>query len=306
MRYSLLLILLLNGFILISQVHEDKSVCKINCDKEINKENVKVITSKMQSGNLAKLVAKAKKNKFSIRFVFVEEGTFESITVRKKKIKRVLKDLNRAFKKAKFKFSSHSIEVLQSNLFIEDLARNDRNIYIKFSNEHDLEDIITVFILDHAKDFCTFTDNSISCSRTGGFSFILSTIANNIVVSKFDLEDPKIVAHEMGHFFGLYHTFEEDLFGKDNFSPNDCKTSGDCLCDTPPDPGTVFETYVNYSTCEMIGFTDENENEYKPMLENYMSYYKPCYLTEYKFSPQQIMVMKLAGQLEIRNKFSKN
>ena len=107
MRYPLLLILLINGFNLYSQVHEDKSVCKINCDKEINKENVKVITSKMQSGNLAKLVAKAKKTKFSIRFVFVEEATFESISVRKKKVKRVLKGLNKAFKKAKFKFSSH-------------------------------------------------------------------------------------------------------------------------------------------------------------------------------------------------------
>jgi len=55
----------------------------------------------------------------------------------------------------------------------------------------------------------------------------------------------------------------------------------------------------------MIGFSDEYDNEYKPMLENYMSYYKPCYLTKYKFTPQQIMVMKLAGQLEIRGKFAK-
>jgi len=90
-------------------------------------------------------------------------------------------------------------------LFIEDLSRNEGNLYVKFSNQHDLDNVITVFILDHAKDFCTFTGNSISCSRTGGFSFILSTLANNIVLSKFDLEDPKIIAHEMGHFFGLYH-----------------------------------------------------------------------------------------------------
>ncbi len=306
MKYIVFLFCFCNLSFLFAQVHEDKSVCKINCDKEINKENAKVISSKMQSGNLAKLLAKAKKTNFPIRFVYVEDGTFESINVRKKKIKGVLKNLNKAFKKTKFKFSTHTIEVLQSTLFIEDLSRNDRNIYVEFSNKHDLEDVITVFILDHAKDFCTFTGNSISCSRTGGFSFILSTLTNNVVISKFDLEDPKIVAHEMGHFFGLYHTFEEDMFGKDNFSAQDCNTTGDCLCDTPPDPGTVFETYVNYSTCEMIGFTDENDNEYKPMLENFMSYYKPCYLTKYKFTPQQIMVMKLAGQLEIRKKFSEN
>jgi len=70
MRYFLLLIFSINGFVLLSQVYEDKSVCKVNCDKEVNTENAKVITSKMQSGELAKLLAKAKKTNFPIRFVY--------------------------------------------------------------------------------------------------------------------------------------------------------------------------------------------------------------------------------------------
>src|SRR5450432_297275 len=37
-------------------------------------------------------------------------------------------------------------------------------------------------------------------------------------------------AHEMGHYLGLYHTFE----GLD-CSNNDCLTNGDHVCDTPPD-----------------------------------------------------------------------
>ena len=124
-------------------------------------------------------------------------------------------------------------------------------------------------------------------------------------MSKFDLRDSKIVAHEFGHFFGLYHTFEESLFGKDSFDPDQCATTGDLICDTAPDPGSIFEVYVNYTACEMIGLKDLSGNEYLPIIENYMSYYKPCYLTEYSFTEQQEMVMKMSSQLPIRKKLSR-
>ena len=165
--------------------------------------------------------------------------------------------------------------------------------------------MITVYVLNHSQEFCTTVDNSISCSRTGGFSYILSRRANNIVVSQFDLSDQKIVAHEFGHFFGLFHTFEEHVFGKDNFVSTDCDKRGDRICDTPPDPGTAYEIYVNYSTCEMRGFTHENGNDYKPLLDNYMSYYKPCYLKKFSFTPGQLDVMKVAATQPFRKKFIK-
>ena len=163
--------------------------------------------------------------------------------------------------------------------------------------------ILTIYVLDHSKDFCTISDHSISCSRTGGFSYILSDRTNNVVISRFDLLDQKILAHELGHFFGLYHTFEEALFGKDDFNPENCHLKGDRICDTPPDPGALFEIYVNYSICEMKGFKTKDGHEYKPKLENFMSYYKPCYLKEYQFTPQQKMVMQKASMLSIRQKF---
>lgn len=158
--------------------------------------------------------------------------------------------------------------------------------------------------MQHKKEFCTVTSTSISCSKIGGFSFILSNRTSNIVLSQFDLKDSKIVAHEFGHFFGLYHTFEEQLFGKDQFSDKDCYLVGDRLCDTPPDPGAVFEVYVNYSDCSMIGLTNSAGAHYDPLIENYMSYYKPCYLKEFSFTNEQIMVMQLASNFPLRAKLT--
>ncbi|MEJ7588024.1 MAG: M43 family zinc metalloprotease [Ferruginibacter sp.] len=49
---------------------------------------------------------------------------------------------------------------------------------------------------------------------------------DGIVVSAFG----NLVIHEMGHYLGLYHTFE----GR-NCANNECTTDGDRVCDTPPD-----------------------------------------------------------------------
>jgi len=127
-----------------AQVQEDKSVCKLNCDKEINTENAKLISSQMGMIDLKKIVAKAKKTKFPIRFVFVEDETFESASVRKKQIKSLINGLNKAFRKTKFKFSIHKIEAIQSFLSIEDLSTNENNIYVEFSKRHDLDNYISV------------------------------------------------------------------------------------------------------------------------------------------------------------------
>ena len=50
-----------------------------------------------------------------------------------------------------------------------------------------------------------------------------------------------VVIHEMGHYLGLYHTFEGAC------TNNDCTTDGDRVCDTPPDQSTAY-TSCNTST----------------------------------------------------------
>ena len=75
-----------------------------------------------------------------------------------------------------------------------------------------------------------------------------------------------VAAHELGHYFGLYHTFEE---GCNN---NDCLADGDRVCDTPPDNSTAATacgTIVNScSTDTQSGFSSDQPD----MTSNFMDY----------------------------------
>ena len=293
------------SFLTAQTVLETKNWCVLDC--EISKEdlsNIELIHLKLKNDSIK--IASLSENmlRFPLRIGVVQKDTTK-IGIKEIVVRKAIDDLNKSFKPVGFSFYLESVDIIVSGYSVEELSRNAFNLYDDFSAAYDKENTISVYILDHEDDFCVDNEGAISCRKIGGFSYIFSNRANNIVLSRFDLEDQKIVAHEFGHFFGLYHTFEENVFGKDNFDESQCHLLGDRICDTPPDPGAAFETHINYSACKMVGWKDENGNEYHPMIENFMSYYRPCYLKEFKFTEGQIKVMRLAGLSDIRKRFSR-
>ncbi|MEM9822363.1 MAG: M43 family zinc metalloprotease [Bacteroidota bacterium] len=289
----------------LAQIVEKKDWCTSKCDAAGDeKKNSKMVHDCMHNDSIMQHVQTMDLMRFPLRFGIVQQQS-NGIDSSKAKIHLAIKQLNQAYAPANLEFYVERVEAIPSSLSIEDLSADAYEPYIQFSKAHDLPDLISVYVFDHAHEFCQITPTSISCGRTGGFSFILSDITSNLVLSHFDLTDQKVVAHEFGHFFGLYHTFEEAQFGKDDFDESRCEEIGDGICDTPPDPGVVFEVYVNYSNCEMIGLENKAGKAYAPLINNYMSYYKPCYLKPYHFTPGQIQVMKIAAQSSLRKKFSR-
>ena len=74
------------------------------------------------------------------------------------------------------------------------------------------------------------------------------------------------IIHEMGHYLGLYHTFQGGC------TNTDCSVDGDQVCDTPPDASTTAigcdQTMNSCSTDVLSGFTtDQND-----LIQDYMDY----------------------------------
>ena len=283
--------------------HKERNWCVLNCDPEIHTENIGLVYGYLDNDSIMQEALSLPTIHFPIRFAYVVEDV-ASLEPDMPFLNKVIMDLNHSFRNTGIEFNMSEVVKIQSDIKLEQLSSNAFQLYDHFSNQYDLPDIMTVYVVDYDRDFCRTTETSISCSRVGGFSYVLSGLTSNLVMSQFDLKNPIIVAHEFGHFFGLYHTFEERLFGKGSFDPELCNLTGDLICDTPPDPGTAYEIYVNYATCEMIGHEDRNGNSFEPIINNYMGYYKPCYLQEFIFTPQQEFVVRLASRLQIRKRLS--
>ncbi len=87
---------------------------------------------------------------------------------------------------------------------------------------------------------------------------------DGIVVTAFGA----LMAHEMGHYLGLYHTFEGL-----NCANNNCATEGDRVCDTPPDASynnsvSCTQPQNSCSSDTLSGFTVNVPD----MISNFMDY----------------------------------
>lgn len=121
----------------------------------------------------------------------------------------------------------------------------------------------------------------------GGFAFFPSSSGQTFdgAVFRADIYWSGLIAHEAGHYFGLYHTFQG---GCPN---NDCSADGDRVCDTPPKGASGYGT----GSCAAPGDdcnTDDDDlsvaNPFRPVgaggmgnqndgLENYMDYSAACW-----------------------------
>jgi len=97
----------------------------------------------------------------------------------------------------------------------------------------------------------------------------------------------ELFAHEMGHYFDLYHT-HETMFGVECPSGNNGSTAGDLLGDTPADPGLIDydrRTYRVDANCVYNNSAATPANcdttPYKPPTRNLMSYSRGVCLTEF-------------------------
>ena len=109
------------------------------------------------------------------------------------------------------------------------------------------------------------------------FGGITDPDAGGIIMKKgCTLAGSKALTHEMGHFFGLLDTFQDN--GAELVNGDNCESEGDLICDTPADPytlGVTLNLYLDLAIpCRFIfSGTDANGEFYTPDVGNMMSYY---------------------------------
>ncbi|MVM39925.1 hypothetical protein GO730_23810 [Spirosoma sp. HMF3257] len=142
------------------------------------------------------------------------------------------------------------------------------------------------FVNQGLSGFAYYPDNAIYSTR----SFILAGQYTNA-----DYVSDLTIPHELGHNFGLIHTFgnsngtsfTDELVTRG--AGANCSSAGDLICDTPADPYTYGSNYtINVNGCPQYNpdnlIRDANGDAYLPSITNMMSYYSAC---THDFTPGQ-------------------
>ncbi len=90
-----------------------------------------------------------------------------------------------------------------------------------------------------------------------------------IVIANGCADNQSTLAHEIGHYFDLFHT-HETAFGTECPDGSNCGSAGDLLCDTPADPNLT--DLVNASCVYTGNETECDGQSYNPDPTNIMSY----------------------------------
>lgn len=165
-------------------------------------------------------------------------------------------------------------------IFMENFQFND------FVSEDELDEMLAMYYRPNTINlYLTQNVDHAPFGQVGGFAALPG--GDDIIVMRKStmVDQSQTLVHEMGHFFGLYHTFETE-FGDEFVDGSNCEETGDLVCDTEADPNDEADN-LPFPDCNYDGFPeiDDNGDYYVPPTNNFMSYFSnDC---RCRFTPQQ-------------------
>lgn len=181
-----------------------------------------------------------------------------------------IQDLNERFLSANLRFVRYDAPnyVRDSRFYFFEKAEEET-----LARRYEVPNVINVFCVGQM-EYC-------------GYAYFPGSRQSNRVVMHQDcFENGTTFPHEIGHFFGLFHTHGKSNEGTtdeaagrgwdlNNNDILDCEEFGDECCDTPADPNLWLHRDFCLPDCapsEYFKLTDEYGDAYNPMVTNLMSY----------------------------------
>jgi hypothetical protein len=212
---------------------------------------------------------------------FINTTSSENLIIQTQNIET---KLNSIFKEAKINFivnpnvyylaSTYSIDTIYNNIEI----KNELISQKKFNKNNR----INIYIVPKGKSLNGYTN-----VLTENFSNYKKTSLNYIFINEKALSNNSTLLHELGHFFGLQHTFGKsplELSTDEKPDGSNCISAGDFICDTPSDPNGKID-----ENCNFLGLKNGLSYLVTPDVYNFMSYYpSKCKM---RFSNTQLKLM---------------
>lgn len=154
-------------------------------------------------------------------------------------------------------------------------------------SQHYTNDVINVYFANTASVNGTVVCGYSQFPPSDDYAVIGSACATN----------GSTLAHELGHYFGLFHT-HGDISQGELVDGSNCSSDGDLICDTPADP-VLNSGNVNTSCVYTGTAVDANFMAYTPDVTNIMSYSRK--VCRNSFSAEQYFVINNVMQTERSN-----
>ena len=224
-----------------------------------------------------------------LKFVAFNSGKTASLT--QAEVNLAVANLNKAFQPMGIEFfSCHPPLNVLSSPYGSYLISEEKTLWQEFKTAK----VINVFCVE-----------SIEYGSIAGYTYLPNRGAPEALFMLKSHLSQSTFAHEMGHYYGLYHTHGKancDVLTDELVNDPNCARTGDDVCDTPADPNLqglgCDAILVNSSTCAYTGtLRDKNGDLYQPNPRNIMSYSWPkC--KDY-FSPGQYERMQYFSQFRV-------
>ena len=200
------------------------------------------------------------KDTVAITFYIVETPGAGGVELSVETLERELQRVNRAYSAADVVFF-----MCGSPRLISGLGKYNEREGDLLNKSHRVANTINIFYVDELN-----TNSGSALCGYSEFPWRGEPKDRYIMMAKGCADNGATLAHELGHFFGLFHT-HETANGREFVDGSNCNTAGDLLCDTPADPLLGYNNVAN--NCNYTGNqVDPKGVAYRPSVNNIMSY----------------------------------